>query len=141
MSKKGLSQIISAVILIGIGVILAGIIFLWANTFLSVLSSPALSCNEVNFKTGVFCEEGNCFLDIVNRGNVALYGFVVKSVEEGTVIVDETLETFVEAGDSDSIELSKVYEVGDRLSIVPIVLDEKGEESICADNYGIEISV
>ena len=140
MNKKGVSPIISAVILIGIGVILAGIIFLWANTFLSILSSPALSCNEVNFKAGVFCEEGNCFLDIVNRGNVALYGFVVKSIEEGAVIVEETLETFVEAGDSDSIELSKVYVGGDRLLIVPIVLDEEGEESICADNYGIELS-
>ena len=140
MSKKGVSPIISAVILIGIGVILAGIIFLWANTFLSILSSPALSCNEVNFKAGVFCEEGNCFLDIVNRGNVALYGFVVKSIEEGAVVVEETLETFVESGDSNSIELSKVYEGGGRLLIAPIVLDEEGEESICADNYGIEIS-
>ena len=72
---------------------------------------------------------------------MALYGFVVKSIEEGAVIVEETLETFVEAGDSDSIELSKVYVGGDRLLIVPIVLDEEGEESICADNYGIEISV
>lgn len=138
--KKAVSPVIATVLLIAIGFVLAGIIYSWAGGFISRLSPPAQACNEVNFKAGVFCEE-NCVLEVFNRGNVDLYGFVVKSIKEGAVVVEETPETFVEAGDSISINLESSYNEGDILLIVPIVLNEKGEQSICADNYGIEVSV
>jgi hypothetical protein len=142
MGKKGLSPVISAVILIGIGVILAAIIFVWARGFIIGLGPSDLSCEGVNFDAGIFCGGGECVLEAVNLGNVVLNGFVIKSIEEGSVFVRDNIKYKVDFGESTSTLLNSLNEKdkGKEVLIVPIILAEIADgqaEHICSDRYGV----
>ena len=93
--KRGDSQVIATVFLIGITMTLGAIIFLWGNMFFVALSPP-VNCERVNFEAGIF--ENN--LDIMNNGNENLHGFVIKQIDEGSVEIIEkiNLETPLESG-------------------------------------------
>ena len=132
--KKGASQIIATVLLIGITITLASIILVWGNMFFVALAPP-VNCERVNFEAGIF---GNN-LDIMNNGNENLHGFVIKQIDEGSVEIIEkiNLETPLKSG--------RAYTQGggytSKILVVPIVQLENEEETLasCPDNFGIEI--
>jgi len=146
MNKKGVVPIVATVILIAIAFTLAGIIFLWAQSFIVALGPVGLSCEDVNFEAGVFCEAGSedCFLDILNRGNVELHGFEIKEFGPGSILVRGTVEESIDIGGSSSIKLNENYETGTKILIVPVVLEETvGSEEFftCEDKFGVEFVV
>ena len=143
MESKGISPVIATVILIGIGVVLAGMIFLWANNLLINLGPLGLKCDKANFEAGVFCNGNTCIIEINNRGT-ELRGFVVKSKEESSIIVEETVTATVRITNSLRTGLGKIYEKDDILLIVPIIFEESddgGSTYLCSDNAGVEIVV
>ena len=132
--KKGASQIIATVLLIGITITLASIILVWGNMFFVALAPP-VNCERVNFEAGIF---GNN-LDIMNNGNENLHGFVIKQIEEGSIeILEEiNLEEPINSGYSYTTSL----EVSGKILIIPIIQLEDEEKTLasCPDNFGIEI--
>ena len=133
--KKGASPIIATVLLIGITITLASIILLWGNMFFVALSPP-INCEEVNFQADIYNENN---LDIVNNGNIDLYGFVVKEIDGGTVkILEEiTLNEPIKSGHA----YTKIVDVYENILVVPIIKTETEEElSTCPDIFGVEIS-
>lgn len=154
MKKKGVSPVIATILLIAIVVILAIIIFLWARGFVSEKAEKfgravELSCEDVNFDTGVFQDESNCgaggfALDIVNRGDIPLYGFEIKDLSNpGVVFVKQSLTSTITVGQSTSICLSDV-ETGDELLVVPTILGETDSGNVaytCPDHLGFTTTV
>jgi len=148
--KRGISPVIATVLLIAIVVILAVIIFLWARGFVAEKAQKfgravELSCAEVNFESGVFFDSvaGQYYLDIVNRGDIPLYGFEVKELSTGSVIVKETAIATVTIGKSISIPIGDVAS-GTDLLIVPVILGETDAGKVahtCPDNLGFATGV
>ena len=133
--KKGASPIIATVLLIGITITLASIILLWGNMFFVALSPP-INCEEVNFQADIYNENN---LDIVNNGNIDLYGFVVKEIDGGTVkILEEIiLNEPIKSGHA----YTKIVNFSGNILVLPIIKTETEEEvSTCPDIFGVEIS-
>ena len=134
--KKGASQIISTVLLISITITLAAIILAWGNMFFVALSPPA-NCDKVNFRAGIF--ESN--LDIRNKGNKDLRGFVIKKIERGSIEIlkEINLDEPIKSGYSYTTAL----DISGNLLIVPIIQTESTENKIiatCSDKFGVEVT-
>jgi flagellin-like protein len=150
IKKRGVSPVVATVLLIAIVIILAIIIFIWARGFIAEKAQKfgraiELSCEDINFEAGVFCGAG-CDLDIVNRGDIPLYGFEIKELATGSLIVKETVTGTVTLGDSTSITLpSNVAEYsGKSYLVVPVILGETDSGKVaftCPDTVGIVTGV
>ena len=150
--KRGVSPVVATILLIAIVIILAVIIFLWARGFVTERAQKfgravELSCQDVNFEPGIFLSEGDQpahYLDIINRGDVPLYGFEVKELGTGTLIVKNVLTETVTVGNSVSISLGEVLPSGTELIIVPIILGESDSGRVphtCPDQLGFRVGV
>ena len=144
MNERGIAGIVSTILLIAISLVSVMIIFVWVQSFFSALSPPAPSCREVNFEAGVF-ENG---LEIGNKGNVDLQGFIIKSLGKGeiSVVKEIVLEQIIGGGYSKIVNLGELGLLsGERLLIIPIVLVENvdAEEELvtCDDEFGVEVIV
>ncbi len=151
--KRGVSPVIATVLLISIVVILALIIFLWARSFVGEKlqkfdSAIEYSCGGsegVKMEAGVFSDnEGGYDLEVINRGNVPIYGFVVKELGKGTVIVKDIPESMgsVNIGESRTIKLNDVST--NEILVVPILLGRAGSQRqayTCGDEFGYAVSV
>ena len=149
MNRRGLSPVIATVLLIAIVIVLAVIIFLWAKGFISEKAEKfdravEFSCEDVNFESDVVKIGNDYYLDVINRGNVPIYGFVVKTLGLGSVeITSELLGNTITIGQSDSILLGDAgsinLQTGQELLIVPIILGKTNAGKVaytCQDNYG-----
>lgn len=152
--KKGLSPVVATVLLITIVIVIALIIFLWAKGFVSERvqkfgQAVEYSCgnNEksVDFVADYVRAENK--IGLVNRGNVPLYGVVVKEIRPGTASKVNTKEPFgrtLSVGESREIELSSLNDKSTGLLIVPIILGQSGAERIaytCDDAFGFPIEI
>jgi len=89
-NKNGLSPVIATVLLISLGIVLAGIIFLWMTGFVSEQlekqGKPVEQvCSEVDFEEDFDYSPATMAinLQITNRGNIPIYGFDIKFIGEG----------------------------------------------------------
>jgi flagellin-like protein len=150
MNKRGVSPVIATVLLISIVIVLSGIVYLWAQGFVTEgtqkFGEPIeRACDSIDFAADVVPSNGDYVLEINNRANVPLYGFDVKILGEGTVKVHETTPQTVDQGESAQITLpgSEFSGVSD-LIIVPIILGEKGkgkEPFTCPDQTGVGVTI
>jgi flagellin-like protein len=144
-NRKGVSPVVATVLLIVIVIIIAVIIYLWARGFLLEQaqkdgSAVELSCDDVNLDVGVFGES----LELINRGNVPIYGFNIKRRTTGEILVEDRSGTTIALGESRRIDLDETPESGDEFNIVPVLLGETDEgrvAHICDDRHGIAFSV
>ncbi len=160
MKKRGISPIIATVLLITVVVILSVIVFLWARGFIDEKAEKfggaiEQSCDNVEMEAGLFnCPFGSCDLDVINRGNVPIYGLDVKVRSTGEVLVHHIESSTVGVGESISISLTNQpdpvnLEIGDELNIVPILLGELSSSPssanrvahTCDDQFGYAITV
>lgn len=152
IKKKGVTPVIATIMLIAIVVILALIIFLWARGFVAEKAQKfdravEFSCPDVELETGIFfdVDQEKYFLDVINRGNVPVYGFVIKRLGEGEVIIaEDTSSGTIKIGQSMSIPLSAEVASGQDLLVIPKILGETGSGNtihICADNDGQRTTV
>src|SRR3989344_2755809 len=93
--KKGVSPVIATVLLVGLTVILAGIIFLWARQSIprDIISTELMEsyCKETDIDAGFFEEGLNIVFEINNRGNVPIEGVKIKAIKAGDVKVVENI--------------------------------------------------
>ncbi|OIO81755.1 hypothetical protein AUJ84_00515 [Candidatus Pacearchaeota archaeon CG1_02_32_132] len=152
--KRGLSPVVATVLLITIVIVIALIIFLWAKGFVSERvqkfgQAVEYSCGNheksVDFVAD-YVATGNK-IGLVNRGNVPLYGVVVKEIRPGAASKVNTKEPFgrtLSVGESREIELEDLDSRSKNLLIVPIILGQSGAERVaytCDDAFGFPIEI
>mgnify|MGYP001575867633 FL=1 len=137
--KRGLSPIIATVLLISITVVLAGIIFFWAYSFVGESVSKdgqAIDtvCKDVAFQA----DASDGFLLVTNTGNVPLWDVQVrkKNALGGDVInIDDSSETIIKSGESAEIPLNGLS--GD-IVVSPVLMGETDTERkayVCGEDY------
>lgn len=145
MNKRGLSPVIATVLLIAVVIILAIIIFLWAGSFFGERvekfgKSEDQACSEVSIDVDYDAVTKN--LDIINRGDVPIYGIKLMISGRGRSDVEEYPAKSINEGESGTIEDLDVS--GDKITVIPILLGKSGgikKSFTCDEKYGKEIIV
>lgn len=149
-SKRGLSPVIATLLLIGLALTLAVIIFLWARLFVgeqltkgnSVIDN---SCDAVHFDASA---SGNS-LTLTNTGDIALYGVELREVSTGTIRAVQSLEgSVLLKGETQQLDISGALQnvqTPTTLRVVPILLGETSagqkKSHVCNPNTGVDVSV
>ncbi len=128
--KRGVSPVIATVLLIAITIVLAAIIFLWARSFLAEGAQKQgraveLSCEELIFSASLVNVEGSTMIDIINEGNVPIYGFVFKDIEAGSITPYELEGSGLAPGVSNSFPMPAGAQNARSGLIVPVLLAEE----------------
>ena len=144
--KRGVSPVVATTLLIAIVIALAGIVFIWAQGFVQEgvhkRGEPIeRSYDSLNFEADVVPESGSYTLEINNRADIPIYGFVVRVLGEGETLIEELPPTPVEPGASLRISLATLDLTGiSELTVVPILLGRRGDSGneafICPDRTG-----
>lgn len=148
MKRRGISPVIATVLLISFSLVLAGIIYAWASSFISEkavkFDEPIdVSCDRVSFDVEVYTETGGAKADIVNRGNVPLYGVELRIIGAGTVKKQGIFDgVTIASGETHTLDLGG--SISGEVLVVPVILGEVGGDVkayVCDDAYGIKTSV
>ncbi len=145
--KKGVSPVVSTALLIGIVMLLAIIIFLWASSFIQetiekdVLGKKVpieTACQEVKFEASL---NGNMLL-LSNTGNVGIYEINIKQQMPGTSKIEERMID-MNAGSykNESISIDATTE---SITIIPVLLGRAGnvdKKYTCPEETGVEIQI
>ena len=145
IKKKGVSPIVATILLVAIVIVIGIIIFIWARGFVSERvekfgRAVELSCEDVVFEAGFFTDT----IEVINRGNVPIYGFDVKKLGVAEVLVNEYPGTTVSLGGTAEILIGTLDEDITELNIVPIILGETESGKIartCPDQFGYVVPV
>lgn len=141
INKKGLSEVISVVLLILVSLALATIIFLWARSFfdgnLEKNGMPvAQACEEIK----ISAQKYSSGIDITNKGNIPIAGISLKKVGKGISTVENyPFEKEISAGGILSLETSVDY---DKIIAIPVILAKLGEETklyTCKEEFGVVV--
>ena len=87
----------------------------------------------------------NVIFDFANDGDVPIFGFVVKEISSGEIVIHKRVEegTLLIGGTMEVCITNSLNE-DIKLQAIPIILGEtesgKGEH-VCADNYGVTAQV
>jgi flagellin-like protein len=128
-NKKGVSPVVVTVLLIAIVVILIGIIFLWARSFIQEdiqkFQQPVnVICNEVSLAASI---EGTSSLRITNNADrVPVYKIKLNIADSSgaKVVQDYANAISLSPGQSTLIDISSYGEV---VSITPVLKGQKGD--------------
>lgn len=141
MEKRGLSPVIATVLLISMAVVLAGIIFVWARSFVGEVvqknGEPVEnSCDDILFDAEAYGGE----IHLINRGTVPLYGVKIFSEGGGSIEEEDTLDSTISSGETATLPLS----ITGNLVVVPVILGEgssgKTGTYACGEDYGVSIT-
>ena len=149
VSKKGLSPVIATVLLIGISLAIALIIFFWARALIGEktlkFGNPVEdSCANVEFTAEVF-SDGEVAIE--NNGNIAIYGAEIRKKDSGTIAGVGKLTKTISYGETGSENIGSgtvSLDVGDEVIVVPLILGEAGDYKkayTCDEEHGYETSV
>ncbi|MBS3071115.1 hypothetical protein J4407_02335 [Candidatus Pacearchaeota archaeon] len=148
--SRGLSPTMATVLLIGLVILIALIVFLWLRglsqeAVIKFDKNAELVCDEVNFEASY----SSGTLGVSNTGNVPIYNLKVKMSEGGsfkTSELNQVSEDWPEFGLSRGSTFSDELNIGNsnKLTLVPILLgnSKSGKEKTldCDDSkYGYEI--
>jgi len=128
LRKKGLSPVIATVLLITLSIVLVGIVFMWMRGFVSEQvekqGKPTDQvCQEVDFAVETTYDNvrKQVNLQIVNRGNVNIYGLDIKFIEEK----DSSMKSFkfdARIGESSDVQLIPFVGEVKELILYPMIL-------------------
>jgi flagellin-like protein len=140
-SKRGLSPVITTILLVLLAVILAAIIFLWARGFIKEglvkFGEPIeRACEKIKLEAGI---SGSDLL-LTNRGDVPLYKLKIISSSAGSS-TSSNYSQAINPGESKIITGSSAVSGS---KIVPIILgnlkDNAVQEYECPKKYWLSIS-
>ena len=142
LDKKAVSPVIATVLLIGIVLVIALIIFLWFRGFtqeaiIKMDQNVELVCKDVQFQVSL---EGNT-LYISNFGNVPIADFDVKASGGGSFST-ERLDVGVPAGGAASATFSSLGYT--EIILIPVLQGESEsglQEYTCDEQYGYELVI
>ncbi len=134
-TKKGISPVVSTILLIAIVLILAIIIFLWASSFIEEIGEKNIGgvtktadkfCSEVNFRA--FISDGEFY--VKNEGNIPIYEVNVKRSSGGKSTVKNYTIDLDAGAISDPIspdDVGLTSPIGDdEVTITPVLMGKVG---------------
>lgn len=150
--RRGVSPIIATVLLIGIVITLSGIVYIWARGFvqegLEKRGEPIeRSCDAVQFEADIVSNTEGNFLDINNRAEIPIYGFVLELLGQGSALPYELTPNPVEPGASASIPLPSNeinLDGAQGVKVIPVLMGQKRDSEgryvfQCPGSAGVEI--
>ncbi len=157
-AKKGLSPVVSTILLIVIVIIIAIIIFLWARRFigeigekeiLGVRKSVDKFCPEVKFEASVETDaSGDKLLYMINTGDVPIYELSIKQMNTGTgTSIVRNLTIQLEGGSTYNPENEDDRKMDwgyNKIVIIPVLLGETSktrQKYTCEEEFGVEIEL
>ncbi|MEK6898518.1 MAG: archaellin/type IV pilin N-terminal domain-containing protein [Nanoarchaeota archaeon] len=149
--KRGVSPVVATVLLIAITVVLAAIIFLWAQSFLREGAQKndravELSCDKIVFSAELYNDNnGVRTLGISNSGNVPIFGFEFRGARDGSItpesVQDSNGDSKLNPGESNNFVIGD-YDSG---LVVPVLLAEaSGGNRVtypCPDSTGKNVQL
>lgn len=156
MKKKGLSPVIATLLLVGLALTLAIIIFLWARSFVGERlqkdnQNIENRCEDVSFVAEILDDGvGGKIIWVTNDGNVPLYGVEIKKKKTlGEITSLQTIEQSVLKGETKDIsvpsEIVGELESGSQIIVSPVLLGALSSGQmrsfVCDSKYGEEITV
>lgn len=159
MNKKGVSPIVATMLLIGIVVVLAVLIFLWLRGFTREVITKNLGFGEKNIE--LVCEDivlNANYNSVSGRVEISNQGSApIKALEIKRTYIDGQYDKIrITDGSGEEVSLKQGRAIspmfstlGDeyvkRLLIIPVLLgnaEEGGtEEYVCDENYGVEVYI
>lgn len=147
--NKGISPIVTTVLLIGLVIVILGIVFLWFRGMVEegvtkFGKNIKLVCDDVKFQseyTSISSTSGK--LSIVNNGNVAIFKISLKVASGGdytTQTIDPENKLSIGGTFSETIEVGNA----DKITVSPILIgsSEKGKKTfMCGGQYSEEIEI
>lgn len=148
MNKRGLSPVIATVLLIALAVVLATLVFLWANSLLKEraqkFGEPAEnSCKEIRFDAEIV--EDNLY--IVNQADIPLYSVEIMRKKTARIEKVEILDPAgqnIRVGETATISVSDAgFSNGEEVIVTPIILgaSSSGKLPVICDEAQKEIVV
>ena len=152
IKKKGLSPVITTVLLIVLVIVIIGIIFLWFSGMVEegvtkFGKNIQMVCDDVNFDASYSSNT----ISIVNNGNTPLYDVNIKTGTGGNFeskkikeLTSEWPEIGLTQGETFSEEISDYIDNADTIIVSPILIgtSSSGKKTfVCSGEYGKEISV
>ena len=136
ISKKALSNVISAILLILIVVVLAGIIFAWAKSTIKTPTKIAgenadFACDKVRLSSLYIKSSG--LLQVTNIGNINLEKTNV--LQEALGEITNSKEAGINSGESLELNISKANE---KVYIIPVLKDDNRKEYSCKNKIEVE---
>jgi len=153
--KKAVTPVIATVLLIGMVIVIALIVFLWfrgltQEAITKFDKNVELVCGEVNFEASYSNSEGT--LAVSNIGNVPIYNMKVKISEEGDFkteslneISDDWQSAGLNPGRRFSGNINSYVTSANKIVITPVLVgtSESGERTYNCDDsrFGREINL
>jgi flagellin-like protein len=156
MKKKGLSPVITTVLLVVLVIVIIGVIFLWFSGMVEegvtkFGKNIQSVCDDVNFDASY----SSGVITIINNGNIPLYSVNIKTATAGNFntkelkeIVNGGTETWPDKGLNQGKTFSANIQsyVGDAetITVLPILIgtSTSGKKTfICGGDYGKEITI
>lgn len=152
MNKKGVSPVIATVLLITIALLLAVVIFFWARNFIGEKTQKfgepiENSCDQIKFDADVSLSGSSLAVDVVNKGNVPLYGIEVRKKEDGGIVNVGSAGKTVDNGQTESLSVdtsSADLTTGSQLVLVPVIIGESGnlkKAYTCDQKFGLDRTI
>jgi len=150
--KRGVSPVVATVLLVGITIIIALIIFLWfrglkGETCIKLDQNIELVCKDVEF----FADYNNGELYVSNTGNIPIFGMKVKIDDiAGHITLDLTSKGWpgigLNQGNSFSTDISGEAATAESITLIPILMGSCGDEGdktyVCGEgDYGYKINI
>jgi len=127
--KRGLSPVIATVLLIMLALALVVIVFLWISGFISEQLEKQgkpidQMCKEINFHVENEYDKMSAILNlqVVNRGNVNIYGLDVKFIENKGSSMMKSFKLNVPVGESSDIQAIPVAVDVKEVVLYPMIL-------------------
>ncbi len=156
--RKGVSPVVASVLLVVVVVILASIIFIWARSFIKeAIKKNDLTadqaCSEIQFDASLVVSGNQAIIDVVNKGNVALYQFNIKKIGAGRSDVEHVPlkgGTGLNGGEGDSFSVNATYPNGatsanyKEMLLIPEILGSAQKSKkvyTCPEKYGLNLEV
>ncbi|MFH0831542.1 MAG: archaellin/type IV pilin N-terminal domain-containing protein [archaeon] len=125
--KRGVTPIIATVLLIGLTVALAIIIFAWTRGFITEQiekfgKSVDQACEELSYDAEIVPAGANVYdLYLSNRGNIPIYAVDIKKIGPGKSQIDRRTITIAE-GQSVKEAITLERSVYDTVLVMPVIL-------------------
>lgn len=149
MKKKGISPVIATVLLIGMVVVIALIVFIWfrgmvGESVTKFGKNIKLVCDDVQFDASYSSGK----LSIVNTGNVPIFRMDMKKFKAGSYSTDEidhdSYDSWSETGLTQGGTFSETVPTSDmdKITLIPVLVGTSGDGTrtyVCGGQYGKDI--
>ncbi len=156
IKKRGLSPVITTVLLIALTIVIISVIFLWFRGMVEegvtkFGKNIQLVCDDVDFEASYSSSSGT--LSIVNNGNVPIYRVNIRLSQAGSYQTKDIKDlsggkswpdTGLAQGGTFSGNIGSDVGSADTIIVLPVLIgtSTKGKKTfICEGQYGKEISI